>query len=295
MQTCQGPPGAWVTAAGPAGCPAACPAVRPAAAAGPGPAGVEPAGAAVPELGLEQPAQEGVRCTLQGCTWTSCYTPHLMPSVPQGLDSRGGHVKGSRVTPKATRLPASSQKAQGSTQWLLMQQAQRVQYACMTGATGLGIEACWWVQRHRTQRPPTSRGSVDDRRHRLWGEGLLVVDPDGVDQVGAQVPRLNKLVGVHAADKQVQRLHTAAQRGGHRVSRRLQRCRALQAGQVSFHVLGPEEANSLSAADKGSWTAGSERSQIPGPGVGAPLRGSISDSNGASGWMQARQHWLSRG
>ena len=83
----------------------------------------------------------------------------------------------------------------------------------MTGATGLGMEACWWVQRHRRHRRPTSRGSVDDRRHRLWGEGLLVVDPDGVDQVGAQVPRLNKLVGVHAADKQVQRLHTAAQEG----------------------------------------------------------------------------------
>ncbi len=108
----------------------------------------------------------------------------------------------------------------------------------MTVAKGLGMEACWWVQRHNRQGQPTSRGSVDDRRHRLWGEGLLVVGPDCVDQVGAQIPRLNKLVGVHAADKQVQRLHTAAQGGGHRVSRQPHRCRALQAGQVSYPCAG---------------------------------------------------------
>ena len=114
---------------------------------------------------------------------------------------------------------------------------------------------------------------MDDRRHRLWGEGLLVIDPDRVDQVGAQVPRLNKLVGVHAADKQVQRLHTAAQGGGPGVSRQLQRCRALQAGQVSLQALGPGEADLLSGADNGSWAAGSRRLQIPGPGVGAPLTG----------------------
>ena len=133
------------------------------------------------------------------------------------------------------------------------------------------MEACWWVQRHmrqrQRQRQPTSRGSVDDRRHRLWCEGLLVVDPDGVDQVGAQVPRLNKLVGVHTADEQVQRLHTAEQGGGHRVSRQLQKCRALQAGQVSSHALGPEEASLLSAADKGSWAAGLQQLRTQGPGV----------------------------
>ena len=69
--------------------------------------------------------------------------------------------------------------------------------------------------------------------------------------------------------------------------RRPQRCRALQAGQVSFHVWALRKANSLSAADKGSWAAGSERLQVQGPGVGPPLTGSYSDSNGARGCMQA--------
>ena len=132
---------------------------------------------------------------------------------------------------------------------------------------------------------------MDDRRHSLWCEGLLVVNADGVDQVGAQIPRLNKLVGVHAADKQMQRLHTAGQGGNHSVSRQPQKCRALQAGQVSFHAPGPEEANTLKAADKGSWAAGSQwLLRIQGLVWGSPLVESYSDSDGASGWMQARQH-----